>query len=104
MSARLAKLSTNYSYQLNFCENELPVMNLEARNVLIIDMDSVRKEEFHKSAHLLNNDSVFIIGYALKVDIAKIKYFRGMGYDMVLRRNKLLKNLNTILQKIINND
>ena len=38
------------------------------------------------------------------MDGARIKYFRELGCDMVLKRNKLLKNLDTILQKIINAD
>ena len=101
MSARLAKLSSAQSYELVFCENGLQLQNLAARSVLIIDMDNIEEDEFQKADHYKDDDSVFIIGYAREMNGAQIKHLRGLGYDMVLKRNKLLRNLNTILQNII---
>ena len=51
--------------------------------------------------HLKDDESVFVIGYALDMDSAQIKHYRELGYDMVLRRKKLLRNLGTILQKVL---
>ena len=101
MSARLAKLSSAYSYELVFCENGLQLQDSAAQSVLIIDIDSIEEEEFQKVDHFKDDDSVFILGYAREMDGAQIKHLRELGYDMVLRRNKLLKNLDTILQNII---
>ena len=104
ISARLAKLSTNYSYQLIFCEKKWQLPDLEARYIIIIDMDSVSEKEFNNTDHFKNNDLVFIIGYAQEMDTVRIEHFRALGYDMVMRRQKLLKNLDTILKKIIYGD
>ena len=104
MSARLAKLSTANSYDLIFYENGLQLIDSGIQRVLIIDMSSLEKDDFEHIAHLQEDDSVFIIAYDHEMDGAQIKYFREIGCDMVLQRNKLLKNLDTILQKIINAD
>ena len=104
MSARLAKLSTANSYELIFCENGLQLTDSGARCVLIIDIGGLAEDEFKQITQLQEDDSVFVIAYNLEMDGPRIKYFRELGCDMVLKRNKLLKNLDTILQKIINAD
>ena len=101
MSARLAELSSSHSYDLVFCENGFLLPNSAVKSVLIIDLDNVTEDEFHKVRHLKDDESVFIIGYALDMYGAQIKHFRELGYDMVLRRKKLLRNLDTILQKVL---
>ena len=105
MSARLAKLSTSNSYKLIFCENGQQVpKDTAVPSVLIIDIGVLKEEEFKQITLLQEDDTVFIIAYDLEMDGARIKYLRELGCDMVLKRNKLLKNLDTILQKIINAD
>ena len=104
MSARLAKLSTANSYELIFCENGLQLIDSGARCVLIIDIGGLDEEEFKQISQFQEEDSFFIIAYDREMDGTRIKYFRELGCDMVLRRNKLLKNLDTLLQKIINAD
>ena len=101
MSARLAKISSIHSYELLFCENGLQLPDAEAQSVLIIDLDSIDADEIQKANHLKNDNSVFIIGYAREVGGTHIKHFTGLGYDMVLKRKKLLRNIDTILQKVI---
>ena len=101
MSARLAKLSTTHSYELIFFENGIQFPDSRAQSILIIDLDDIKEDEFQNSNNFLNDNSVFIIGYARKMDGAKIKHFSGLGYNMILKRNKLLRNMNSILQKII---
>jgi hypothetical protein len=105
MSARLAKFSTSNSYELIFCENGLKVpKDAAVQSVLIIDVGGLKEEEFRQITQLQDDDLVFIIAYDQEVDGSQIKYFRELGCDMVLKRNKLLKNLEKILQKIINAD
>ena len=105
MSARLAKLSTSNSYKLIFCENGQQVpKDMAVPSVLIIDIGVLKEEEFKQIPQLQEDASFFIIAYDREMDGARIKYFRDLGCDMVLRRNKLLKNLDTLLQKIINAD
>ena len=101
MSARLAKLSTSHSYDLIFFENGIQLPDSKVQSILIIDLDDMEEDEFQNSINVLNDHSVFIIGYARKLNGAKVKHFSGLGYNMVLKRNKLLRNMNSILQKII---
>ena len=102
MSARLANLSAAHSYELIFCENNLQLPDLKARIILIIDLDSMSENAFQKAYHFKSDDSVFIIGYAHEIGAIQIKHSRRLGDDIVLRRKKLLKNIDTILNKIIN--
>jgi len=101
MSARLAKFSTANSYELIFCENGLQLTDSGAQCVLIIDIGALVEDECEQITQLQADDSVFIIAYDREMDGARLKYLMELGCDMVLRRNKLLKNLDTILQKII---
>ena len=102
MSARLAKLSTTYSYQLIFCENLKELSEPDAQNLMIIDLRNMQKEDLERIQHIGNDSSIFIIGYTQLINGKQMKYFKAYGCDMVLRRNKLLKNLESILKKINN--
>ena len=102
MSARLARLSTAYAYELFFCESliDLPLAN--SKILMIVDMGNGQKEDFEQIQLFGNDNSIFIIGYAQLINGEQMKYFKECGCDMVLRRNKLLKNLESILKKINN--
>ena len=100
MSARLAKLSTLHSYELKFIEDTLELSNPGTQALFIIDMDSVDEEKFQSVQHLKDDKTVFILGYARKLDSSQVAHFRELGYDMVLRRNKLLMNMGPIIKKI----
>ena len=100
MSARLAKLSTTHSYQLKFYENwqEFPYSNTNI--VMIIELSKLKDEELKQLQELKNNNSIFVIGFNKNIDGGQAKFYKKQGCDMVLRRNKLLKNLDSILNKI----
>ncbi|MBC8257314.1 MAG: hypothetical protein H8E85_08405 [Candidatus Marinimicrobia bacterium] len=102
MSARLAKLSTTYSYQLIFCESLAGLPKPETQIVIIIDLRDMNEKDLEQIQDLQNNNSFFILGYTQTIDGGQVKYFKAIGCDMVLRRNKLLKNLESILKKINN--
>ena len=102
MSAQLAKLSTSYSYSLIFCESHLKVPDTNTQILAIIDLQNLQKADFEKLQELRNSKNIFIIGYTQIVDGGQVKQFKSFGCDMVLRRNKLLKNLETIMVKIEN--
>ena len=102
MSARLAKLSTTHSYQLIFCENWQEFPDSNTNMVMIIELDKLENGELKQLQELRNNNAIFIIGYNKNIDGVQAKYYKEQGCDMVLRRNKLLKNLDSILNKINN--
>ena len=100
MSARLAKLSTTYSYQLIFCENWQELPDSKTNMVMVIELGKLKDDELQQLQELKNNNTIFIIGYNQNIDGGQAKYYKEQGCDMVLRRNKLLKNLDSILNKI----
>ena len=102
MSARLAKLSTLHSYDLKFIEDTLELSNSASQILLIIDMDSVDESKFQGVQHLKDDKTVFILGYSRELDNTQVIQFRKLGYDMVLRRNKLLRNLEPVIKQITN--
>ena len=104
MSARLAKLSTTYSYQLKFCESLIKLPEPDTQNVIIIDLRNMQENNLKQIQDIQNKNSYFIIGYTQIIDGGKVKYYKTCGCDMVLRRNRLLKNLESILKKINNAD
>ena len=102
MSARLAKLSSINSYKLKFFENNLDLPNTSSQILLIIDIDKVDEEKLQDVIKLKDEKYIFILGYIKELDSKRIAYFRKLGYDMVLRRNKLLMNLGPIVKQITN--
>ena len=102
MSARLAKLSSLNSYKLKFLENSLELPNTSSQMLLIIDIDKVNEERLKGVCNLKDEKNIFILGYIRELDSKRIAYFRKLGYDMVLRRNKLLMNLESIVKQITN--
>jgi len=102
MSARLAKLSTAHSYQLIFCDNWQEFPDSNTNMVMVIELDKLKDDELKQLQELRNNNAIFIIGYNKNIDGGQSKYYKEQGCDMVLRRNKLLKNLDSILNKINN--
>ena len=102
MSAKLAKLSTDNAYQLIFYERGLQFRSLETQRVLIIDIWDAEGYDLEQVTYWGKDDSAFIIGYAYEMDGIQRKTLRKLGFDMVLRRSKLLNNLDAILKKITN--
>ena len=100
MSARLAKLSTAYSYQLIFCESLIELPEYDSQILMIIDLRNMQEKDLEEIQDMQNDKNIFIIGYTQIIDVGQVKYFKACGCDMVLRRNKLLKNLESILKNI----
>jgi len=100
MSARLAKISSLNSYELKFLENIPEISNVSSPILLIIDMDKIDEEKFQNVTKLKDEVSIFILGYIRELNSKRVAYFRNLGYDMVLRRNKLLMNMGPIIKKI----
>ncbi|SVD70853.1 uncharacterized protein METZ01_LOCUS423707 [marine metagenome] len=102
MSARLAKLSTLHSYDLKFFEDMPKLLNLDSQILLIIDLDEVDMDKFQGIVSLKDEKSIFVLGYIRKLDSIRLAHFKELGYDMVIHRNKLLMNMESIVKKITN--
>ena len=102
MSAHLAKLSSTYSYQLKFSENGEGYSDSATNMVIIIELDKLEDNGLKHINKFINSKAIFIIGYKKNIDAGHVKYYKEQGCNMVLQRNKLIKNLDSILNKINN--
>ena len=102
MSAKLAKISESYSFQLIFYEKLLKVPNSIKHIVIIIDFDSLNENDIKDIKKIKKNEFNFIIGYSQDMNSAKKLNLTKLGCDMVLKSNELIKNLDGILKKYFN--
>ena len=99
MSAHLAKLSTIYSYDLEFRDTLVDISKAE---VLIIDLNNILEKDLKKIAEIKVNSCLTFIGFCEELNTSLIKYFKDRGCDFVFKRHDLIRNLRSILIKILN--
>tara|TARA_B100001250_G_scaffold155769_1_gene133888 strand:+ start:3898 stop:4248 length:351 start_codon:yes stop_codon:yes gene_type:complete len=102
MSSRVAKISSDLSIDLIFYEERFYFDQSGVNYTFIIDIKKLSEHDFRKLQTLSNMNNVFIIGYIEKIDTAKVKSLNKLGFNIVLKRNELLKNLKKIIYKAIN--
>lgn len=102
MSSRVAKISSDLSIDLMFYEKGFGFDQSGANYTFIIDVKILSENDFRKLQSLSKMKNVFIIGYIDKIDAARVKSLNRSGFDIVLKRNELLKNLKKIIYKAIN--
>jgi len=102
MSACLAKLSTLHSYELQFCEKKTQLTSIQNISVFIVDLDGKNEKELIQIHSFVPEKGITIIGYTKSLNITLKKYFMKFGYNIVFRRNDILKNLDSVLKNIFN--
>ena len=100
MSAQLAKLANLHSYDLNFFVEGCTFYENNIPTVIIVDLVSLSKNDLNKLSNLPKAELLTIIGYLPQITASQVKYFKDCGCHMVIGRKDLLKNLNSILNKI----
>jgi len=100
MSTQLAKFTNLYSYDLNFFGDDVRIYEITNPTVLIVDLLRLSKNDLNNLLNLPKAELFTIIGYLHDISGQKVKYFNDYGCHMVIGRNELLKNLNSILKKI----
>ena len=104
MSAQLAKLANLHSYDLNFFGDDFIVSKNNILTVLIVDLTRFSENDLNNLSIFHKRKLLTIIGYLHQVAAPDVKYYKDYGCHMVIGRNKLMKNLNTILKKIFHAD
>ena len=102
MSAHLAKISTAYSYTLQFCDTISQISDISHTTALIIDLSNTSENELQRIVESKKNDNIIVMGFCKELNGSLINYFKEMGCDMVFKRYELMKNLGSILKKIFN--
>ena len=100
MSAHLAKISTTYSYQLQFCDAIAQISDISEPAALIIDLNSISEENLQRIVELKRIHNIIVMGYCQELDGPLLNYFKKMGCEIVFKRSELIKNLGSILNKI----
>jgi len=101
LSSRIAKISSDLSVNLIFYEKAFSFNESGTSYTFIVDIDILSEDDFMKLQDLSNIDNIFIIGYVVNIDSSKIKSLNRLGFNIVLKRNELLKNLKKIIYKVI---
>ena len=102
MSAHLAKISTTHSYALQFCDTISEISDFTSPTAIIIDLNSISEDNLQKVLVSRQNHNVTLMGYCQDLNGPLFNYFKEMGCEMVFKRNELMKNLGSILNKIFN--
>ena len=100
MSAQLAKLANLYSYDLKFIRDDFTVSENKVPTVLIVDLLKLSKDDLNNMLNFPKTELLTIIGYLYQLAIPQVKFYKEYGCHMVIGRNDLLKNLNSIIKKI----
>ena len=100
MSSQLAKLANLHSYALKFLEDDFSVSENKVSSVLIVDLLKLSEDDLNNMLNFPKNELLTIIGYLHQLAIPQVKFYKEYGCHMVISRNDLLKNLNSILKKV----
>ena len=100
MSAQLVKLANLHSYDLKFFGDGFKVLEYKVPTVLIIDLLKLSEDDLNNMLNFPKTELLIIIGYLRQLEIPQVKFYKEYGCHMVFGRNYLLKNLNSILNKI----
>ena len=104
MSAQLAKLANLHSYDLNFIGDDFIVSENKIPTVLIVDLTRLSENDLNNLSNFRKTELWTIIGYLYQVEAPQVKFYQDYECHMVIGRNELLKNLNSILKKIFHAD
>ena len=100
MSAQLSKLANLHSYDLKFFGDDFTVSDNKVPTVLIVDLLKLSEDDLNNMLNFPKTELLTIIGYMHKLAIPQVKFYKEYGCHMVIGRNDLLKNLNSILKNI----
>jgi len=100
MSAHLAKIATNHSCQLQFCDTIAQISDISGSAALIIDLNSISEDNLQRIVELKQINNIAVMGYCQELNGPLLTYFKAMGCEMVFKRSELIKNLGSILNKI----
>ncbi len=101
MSAHLAKISTTHSYQLQFCDAIAQISDISKPAALIIDLNSISKENLQRIVELKQIQNIIVMGYCQELNGPLLNYFKKIGCEMVFKRSELINSLGSILNKIL---
>ena len=102
MSAYLAKISTTHSYKLQFYDSISKISDKLIPTVVIIDLSSTSEDVLQNIVASKQDYDITIIVYCQELNGPSLNYFKDRGCELVFKRYDLMKNLESILNKIFN--
>ena len=100
MSAQLAKLAYLHSYEFNFFGDNHKINENTIPTIIIVDLIKLSVNDLKNLSSFPKTELLTIIGYLSELTAPQVKYYQDYGCQMVIGRNELLNNLNTILKKV----
>ena len=101
ISALLAKAADFGSYDLSFCDEFNEINFKKNPNLLIVDLNKISEIHLDKIKNAANKELI-CIGYCFSLNNNLIKYFKNFGFDLIISRENFIKNINSILENVIN--
>ena len=102
ISVKLAKISELYSFDLYFFEDISQLLKIDTKILMIIDKKNVNLKKLDEIKKLKNNKYIFILAYKSDLEKTNKSEYSINGYDMILNKKNLLKNIESIIKQVAN--
>jgi len=100
MSSQLAKLSTSHSYTLQFINKIEDLHYASVPSILIIDLGNITEKELKKLNSFKAVNEITLLGFCQEINSSVLSYFKEMGFDYVFNYRDLIKNIESVINKI----
>ena len=104
ISSKLAEICNNYGYNLQLLDELKLIDNFNEIAILILQIDSSVNHIEKKIKSITTNHNISIISYTDTINNRLIQNYKKIGISLILRRSNFLRNINSILKKIIDNE
>tara|TARA_B110000438_G_scaffold302321_1_gene359668 strand:+ start:525 stop:881 length:357 start_codon:yes stop_codon:yes gene_type:complete len=101
LAARLTKILSDFSIDLIFYDDRFVFDKAISNYIFIAEIEKLNKKDFNYIQFLHKQSSILIIGTAMSLNTKKIKKLNNQGFNMIMKKHELLKNLNKIIFKSI---
>tara|TARA_B100000029_G_scaffold478620_1_gene524899 strand:+ start:1795 stop:2160 length:366 start_codon:yes stop_codon:yes gene_type:complete len=104
ITSKLAKICNNYGYNLQLLDGIELINNLNEITILILQIDNSKNYIEKKIKSINTSHKISIISYTDTINNKLIQHYKKIGCSLILRRSELLRNIHSILIKIIENE
>ena len=101
LTARLTKILSDFSIDLIFYDDRFVLDKAISNYIFIAEIEKLNKKDFNYIKILHKQSSILVIGTAMSLNTKKIKKLNNQGFNMIMKKHELLKNLNKIIFKSI---
>ena len=102
ISAKLAKITTDFSFDLTFCESLVDPLNIDSYHIVIVAMQNIEDIELNILENKFKKNNIYVLGFMQNLKGNNVKDYKQYGFSIILSQKELFNNLESILKKISN--